>query len=115
VQAWTLAGDEPLRLALVGGELVSGYGAYFRQRYGGSNGIWVAGYANEVPAYIPSDELLQTGGLLQYACGWYADHPGIAGGSMTVYGWLGHFRGRPVGSSVDGVEQILIGKLTSML
>jgi hypothetical protein len=115
LQVWQLSGSPSLRIALTGGELVSGYGVYFRANYGGSNGIWVAGYANEVPAYIPSDELLFTQPGLHYACGWEPDYPGIGGGAMTVYGWLGHFKGRPPGTSTIGVEQILIAGLTALL
>src|SRR4029453_13999868 len=35
-QVWRIDGNPGLQLAFVGGELVSGYGAYFRQRYGGA-------------------------------------------------------------------------------
>lgn len=115
LQVWKLSGAQPLRIAFTGGELVSGYAAYFRSRYGGSNGIWIASYANETPAYIPSDELLFTKPGIYYACGWSPDAPGIAGGSMTVYAWLGHFKGRKPGTTVNGVEQLLISNLTAML
>jgi hypothetical protein len=114
LQTWSLQGSPGLFLALTGGELVSGFGAYFRSRYGGSNGIWIAGYSNELPAYIPSNELLSTGGALHYACGWATDYPGIAGGAMTIYGWLGHFV-RPPNTPKNGVEQLVISGLTSML
>ena len=115
LQVWTLQGTPPLRLVLTGGELVSGYAVYLRRRYGGTDGVWVMGYANEVAAYIPSDELLFVSPGLQYACGWDPDFPGIGGGAMCVYGWLGRFVGRPPGSANDGVEQIIINQLTSML
>jgi neutral ceramidase len=115
LQVWKLAGNPTLRIALTGGELVSGYGVYFRAHYGGSNGIWIAGYANEVPAYIPSDELLFTHPGMYYACGWEPDYPGIGGGAMSVYGWLGHFKGRAPGTSTNGIEQILISNLTALL
>lgn len=114
LQTWSLQGSPGLFLALTGGELVSGFGVYFRARYGGSAGIWIAGYGNELPAYIPSNELLSTGGALHYACGWDNDYPGIAGGAMTIYGWLGHFV-RPPNTSTNGVEQLLISQLTGML
>ncbi|MFD0636106.1 hypothetical protein ACFQ9X_35580 [Catenulispora yoronensis] len=62
LQVWKLSGGTPLRLALTGGELVSDYGEIFRSLYPNrSNDIWIAGYANEVPAYIPSDTLLNSG------------------------------------------------------
>jgi len=44
-----------------------------------------------------------------------ADYPGIGGGAMTVYGWLGHFKGRAPVTSTTGVEQILISGLTALL
>ncbi|MBR7828505.1 hypothetical protein KDK95_19495 [Actinospica sp. MGRD01-02] len=113
-QTWQLQGSPRLNLALSAGELVSGYAVYFRSRYGGSNGMWVCGYANEYPAYIPSNELLSSGGALHYACGWSTDYPGIAGGAQTIFGWLGHFRLQPNNPSVD-VEQIVINNLTQML
>jgi len=115
LQTWNLPGASgPLDIALTGGELVSGYGVYFRNRHGGSNGIWVAGYANEIPTYIPSDELLASGGALHYACGWDVDFPGIAGGAMSIYGWLGHFY-RPPSTASTSPEQIIIDALTTML
>lgn len=114
VQVWTLQGSPPLKLALTGGELVSGYAVYLRNNHGGGAGIWPCGYANEDPCYIPSNELLKSGGALHYACGWDVDYPGIAGGAMTVYGWLGHFKLPPADPSAD-VEKILLGALAGML
>jgi len=113
VQVWTLAGSPALRLALTGGELVSGYAVYLRNTYGGTAGIWPGGYANEVPCYIPSNELLSGGGI-NYACGWLGDYPGIAGGNLTVYGQLGHFK-IPPNNNTNGVEQILLNALAGML
>jgi neutral ceramidase len=113
LQVWRFAADPDLRIALTGGEIVSGYGVYFRSLYGGSGNLIFGGYANEIPAYIPSDELLRKAS--SYAAGIDTDFPGIAGGSMTVYGCIGHFRGRPTTSSPDGVEQILISALRTML
>jgi neutral ceramidase len=115
LQVWKLAGAPTLRMLFSGGELVSGYAVYVRSLYGGANGMWVSAYANEVPAYIPSDELLFIHPGLQYACGWTPDYPGIAGGAQSVYGWLGRFLGRKPGTTTTGVEQIMVGNLTSML
>ena len=39
-----------------------------------------------------------------------ADVPGIAGGSMCVYGPIGHFR-----AGTTGVEPALLGALTALL
>jgi neutral ceramidase len=115
LQTWNL-GNDNLRLAIAGGELVSGFDFYFRNNFGGTARIWVFSYANEIPAYIPSDELLITGGALHYACGWDTDYPGIAGGAMTIYAHLGHFLGRtPAHPTANGVEQIVINTLTAML
>ena len=111
VQVWILGGSQPLRMAFVGGELVSGYGAYFRSRYGGSAGMWIGGYANESCCYIPTNEFFRpfmTAG--SYEGGWDLDAEGIAGGSMTVYGHIAHFR-----SGTGGVESTLISALTGML
>lgn len=115
LQVWKLAGSPTLRLVFTGGELVSGYAVYYRNRYGGSNGIWITGYGNDVPVYIPSDELLYIHPGAYYACGWTPDFPGIAGGSMCTYGWLGHFLGRRPGTTTNGVEQIMISQLDAML
>ena len=110
-QVWKLSGTPTLRMAFVGGELVSGYAAYFRNQYGGANGLLIGGYANECQCYLPSNEFLppiRTGG--SYEGGWDTDHPGIAGGSMTVYGRIGHFR-----AGASGIEAALIGQLASQL
>ncbi|WP_430296959.1 hypothetical protein [Sinomonas sp. B1-1] len=110
-QVWTIGGGTPLRMAFVGGEMVSGYAAYFRSTYGGSAGIWIGGYANESCCYIPTSEFFSpnmTAG--SYEGAWDTDNPAIAGGSMTVYGHIAHFQ-----AGTDGVESTLINALTSML
>jgi hypothetical protein len=111
IQVWKLSGTPILRLALTGGEVVSGYANYFRANFGGTDGIWFGGYANEIPAYIPSNELLppiRSGG--SYDGGWDPDFPGIAGGSMTVYAWLGHFK-----AGAGGVEDTFINAIRAQL
>lgn len=113
MQVWTFQGAPPLRLALTGGELVSGYAVYLRNNYGGAAGVWPGGYANEDPCYLPSNELLTSGGI-HYACGWDVDYPGLAGGAMTVYGQLGHFKIPPAAPGAD-VESILLSNLGAML
>ncbi|HEX9338334.1 MAG TPA: hypothetical protein VF892_20720, partial [Pseudonocardiaceae bacterium] len=113
-QVWRLAGSPVLRIVFNGGEVISGYGVYFRNVYGGSINVWFAAYANEVPCYVPSDGLCRLGGIY-YACGFDADFPGIAGGALTVYPALGHLLYRRVGSSVTGVEQVVINGLTSLI
>ncbi|MFF5180447.1 hypothetical protein ACFY2Q_20670 [Micromonospora sp. NPDC000316] len=114
IQAWRFTGSPGLRMLLAGGEIVSGYAVDARERYGGtSSQVLVAGYANEVPAYVPNDEVLRR--PITYAGGIAGDFPGIAGGSMTVYGWPGHFRGKPTTDSPAGVEQTLNAAIRAAL
>ena len=111
-QVWRIGASPELRMAFVGGELVSGYGAYFRARYGGTNGLYIGGYANEVECYVPANNLLPplAPPYGSYEGGWDSDYPGIAGGSMTVYPRIGRFK---AGSS--GVESALISAVTAQL
>jgi hypothetical protein len=118
IQVWSLPGEPDLRLALTGGELVCGYAVALRDAYGGSARLWVAGYANEVSAYLPTDELLfglPEGEYEAYEAGWNVDHPELGGGSMTLYNWIGHFRGKPGPDAPDGIEQILLAAVTAQL
>lgn len=108
IQSWKFGG---LRILFTGGELVSGYAEYFRNVFGTEN-VWINAYSNEVPAYIPSDEILRAAG---YEAGYDADAPGIGGGSMGVYNHIAHFRGKPTSTSPDGVEQLLIASALSIL
>ena len=78
LQVWKLSGAPGLRIAFSGGEVVSGFAAYFRSLYGGSTRLWFATGGNETPCYIPSDEILNRNA--SYAAGKDADYPGIAGG-----------------------------------
>jgi neutral ceramidase len=110
-QVWKLSGSPALRIAMVGGELVSGYAVYFRSRYGGANGLLIGGNANETSGYIPSNEFFppySPGG--SYEGGWESDHPGIAAASMAVYGHLAHFK-----AGANGVESTVINAMTAML
>jgi neutral ceramidase len=109
VQGWRFAGTQPLRLAFLGGELVSGYAVFLRGRYDGPEGLWLGGYGAGSVAYLPSDELLpplRSGG--SYAGGWDPDVPGIAGGSMCIYGPPGHFLAGGVEPAIiDAVDAIV--------
>ena len=58
VQVWRL-GDQQLWIAL-GGEVCVDYALAFKRRFGPTT--WVAGYANDVMAYIPSRRLWEEGG-----------------------------------------------------
>jgi neutral ceramidase len=59
VQAWKL-GDGPT-LILLGGEVVVDYSLRLKEELG-KDKTWVAGYANDVMAYIPSKRVLKEGG-----------------------------------------------------
>ncbi|HPO07241.1 MAG TPA: neutral/alkaline non-lysosomal ceramidase N-terminal domain-containing protein [bacterium] len=59
VQVWGI-GKEFLIVAL-GGEVVSDYSLLFKYQFG-KDRTWVAGYANDTPAYIPTIRLLREGG-----------------------------------------------------
>ena len=68
VQAWQL-GDNVTWIAL-GGEVVVDYALRFKKELGA---VWVAGYSNDVMAYIPSLKVLKEGGY-------------EGGGAMVYYG-----------------------------
>lgn len=70
VQVWHLGND--LRFVLLGGEVVVDYSLRLKRELG-RNETWVAGYANDVMAYIPSLRVLREGGY-------------EGGGSMVYYG-----------------------------
>jgi hypothetical protein len=70
VQAWRL-GSGPTLVAL-GGEVVVDYALRLKKELGPDN-TWVAGYANDVMAYIPSRRVLEEGGY-------------EGGGAMVYYG-----------------------------
>jgi neutral ceramidase len=111
-QAWHIGGSQPLKMAFVGGELVSGYAAYFRARYGGADSLFIGGYANETNSYVPANNFLPplAPPWGSYEGGWDPDYPGIAGGSMTIYPQIAHFL---AGSA--GVEAAVIGALVEQL
>ncbi|MBT2517842.1 hypothetical protein J7E29_10385 [Streptomyces sp. ISL-90] len=110
-QVWKILGSPTLKMAFVGGELVSGYAAYFRARHGGASGLYIGGYANETTCYVPANDFLPpTAAGGSYEGGWDPDAPGIAGGSMTVYPQIAHFR-----AGTSGVESAVINALAVQL
>ncbi|MGD9723718.1 MAG: neutral/alkaline non-lysosomal ceramidase N-terminal domain-containing protein [Pirellulales bacterium] len=70
IQVWQL-GDGP-RLVTLGGEVVVEYALRLKHELGGER-TWVAGYSNDVMAYIPSRRVLTEGGY-------------EGGGAMVYYG-----------------------------
>ena len=59
VQAWVFGGD--LAMVFLGGEVVAEYALRLKRELGASR-IWVNAYANHVPCYIPSTQVLAEGG-----------------------------------------------------
>lgn len=59
VQTWTLGSE--LRWIFLGGEVVVDYALRFKREYGPER-TWVAGYTNDVMAYVPSERVLAEGG-----------------------------------------------------
>ena len=72
VQVWKLGPD--VTWVFLGGEVVVDYALRLKQEL--SPSIWVAGYANDVMAYIPSRRVLSEGGY-------------EGGGAMVIYGMPG--------------------------
>jgi len=70
VQAWQLGSD--LTFLALGGEVVVDYSLRLKKELGPGT-TWVAGYANDVMAYIPSRRVLKEGGY-------------EGGGAMVYYG-----------------------------
>ena len=75
VEVWQFGRD--LTLILLAGEVVVDYSLRFKSQYGWNNS-WVAGYTNDVFAYIPSLRVLKEGGY-------------EGGGAMIGYGQPGPF------------------------
>jgi hypothetical protein len=82
VQTWQFGRD--LTFLALGGEVVVDYALRFKNQYGWNN-TWVAGYSNDVFAYIPSLRVLREGGY-------------EGGGAMIGYGQPG-----PFGAAVEEV------------
>ncbi|EMI19539.1 hypothetical protein RMSM_03538 [Rhodopirellula maiorica SM1] len=70
VSAWSIGDD--LQLVTLGGEVVVDYAIRLKSELAGTR-TWVAGYANDVMAYIPSRRVLGEGGY-------------EGGGAMVYYG-----------------------------
>ena len=70
VQTWKLGND--VQWVILGGEVVVDFALRLKQEASGTP-LWVAGYANDVMAYIPSERVLLEGGY-------------EGGGAMLYYG-----------------------------
>jgi hypothetical protein len=91
VQVWQLGKN--LTLVALGGEVVVDYALRLKRELGEGN-VWVAGYANDVFAYVPSVRILLEGG-------YEADF------AMIYYGLPTRFS--------NGVEDILIKKVHELV
>ncbi len=72
VQTWTFGPQ--LALVFLGGEVVVDYSLRLKEELDTTR-MWVNGYANEVPCYIPSRRILREGGYEAESSLWYYDRP----------------------------------------
>jgi putative membrane-bound dehydrogenase-like protein len=72
VQSWNF-GDE-LALVFLSGEVVVDYALRLKKEFEATR-LWVSGYANYVPCYIPSRRILSEGGYEAEDSLWYYDRP----------------------------------------
>ncbi len=91
VQVWQFGPS--LTLIVLAGEVVVDYALRFKSRYGWDD-TWVAAYANDVFAYIPSLRVLKEGGY-------------EGGGAMIAYGQPAPFR--------ESVEELIAGKVDELV
>ena len=78
---------------ILGGEVVVDYALRFKKEYGWDN-VWVAGYSNDVFAYIPSVRILREGGY-------------EGAGAMLGYGQPGPF--------AEPIEELIAGKVDELV
>jgi hypothetical protein len=72
VQTWVFGDD--LAMIFLAGEVVVDYSLRLKREFDATK-LWVNGYANEVPCYIPSRRILQEGGYEAETSLWYYDRP----------------------------------------
>lgn len=82
-----------LRMILLGGELVVDYALRLKAQYGWTS-TWIAGYSNDVFAYIPSVRVLKEGGY-------------EGGGAMIPYGQPGPFHPAVEETIVDKIRELV--------
>ncbi|MBI3665221.1 MAG: neutral/alkaline non-lysosomal ceramidase N-terminal domain-containing protein [Acidobacteria bacterium] len=91
LQVWRF--DNDLTFIAMAGEVVVDYDLRLKKELGADR-LWVAGYSNDVFAYIPSVRILQEGGY-------------EGGGAMIYYGQPGPF--------APSVEEMIIGKIHELV
>jgi hypothetical protein len=97
VQVWKIG--DGLTLVALGGEVVADYAIRFKRQYGFAN-LWVAGYSNNVFAYIPSRRVWEEGGY-------------EGGDSMIAYGLPARFQSgveERVAAAVDEAMKSVSGR-----
>lgn len=127
VQVWHFGSttSPSLVLAALGGEVVSGYSLFLKDQFASTLGdtLWVAAYGNEVPGYIPSNQIWDKGnttacgtGFGNYEAGWNWGRcrgPFIASGSQMFYGWPAPLKRGSNGEK--GMEELVIENTVSMI
>lgn len=73
IQAWQFGGD--LTLVALSGEVVADYSLQLKQSHGTTTPMWVAGYSNDLCAYIPTRTVLAEGGYEAVDSMTYYMHP----------------------------------------
>ena len=91
VQVWQFG--KGMTWIILGGEVVVDYSLRFKKQYGWDN-VWVAGYSNDVFAYIPSVRILKEGG-----------YEGAS--AMLGYGQPGPF--------AEPIEEVIAGKVDELV
>ena len=142
VAVWHFGATDSLQtsslvLVALGGEVVSHYSLFLKNRFHAQlgNKLWVAAYSNEVPGYIPSnlvwDLPLPPPGGSHYEAGWGCPseaesvipgsfcEPLISsfGVSQMFYGWPAPLKrgNSDTGGTVKGVEELVIEQSTSLI
>ncbi len=82
-----------LSMIALSGETVVDYAIRLRKEFKGQR-LWIAGYSNDVFAYVPSERVLKEGGY-------------EGGGAMTYFGIHGPFK--------PGVEQLVIDQVKKLM
>lgn len=107
IQVWTFQSvtTSPVVLIALGGEPLVSYSLNFKQQFATGRRVWVAGYGNDQPGYIPTEAVLQNEG---YEAGWTSEYGTKAGdGSMLYYNWPARF--------LPGLEAVITSTVSNMV